>query len=185
MECEAFVWMVLGTAGSALWEFTARLLVPLTAAGVAAGLVIHQIRRGDAQRAEERRGAGIQAASELLIKTGTWAAGAGPTPAIRMEGNLLVVKMHSHLTGADRPVGQWVARTNAGLTRKYEAWEASIREQAKTDLAGAELRTKTVGPERAEIGRQCAEALQVLLDWQVGERPTSWFVENMPELGAH
>jgi hypothetical protein len=181
VSAEQFAWEFIAKFGAVLWSFITGVLVPIAAAGVAAAVVVWQIRRSNADREDARRGNGVRAGCELFLTTQELAVRNDATSVDKVATNRRLVDMHTFLTGNDRSVGRWVGRVNGELIGRLELWERTVLEQGQIDLDAAVTSIKTIGPIRAGIAREAAECVERLLAWHRGDLPTQWFVDNLPD----
>ncbi|RKE60443.1 hypothetical protein [Microbacterium sp. AG238] len=163
--------LIGGQLLSAAWAVFTGAVVPIAAAGVAALVVVRQIRQLDRHRTEDRRAEGLLALTELLGEEAAVAADAGMwanAVAARFQANESLVRAYALLPDADLPVARWIAKERIRMTEVV-------------DLAGqaGEFARQEPGPHRGEALKIAAEAMQTLLDWQRGELRTSWFEQRL------
>ena len=149
-----------------IWDLIVQVGVPIAAAGIAAYVVIGQIRRADVYRKADRRAAGVGALTTYLVNASAMAVDLPKALAAeRMRNNVPLVAAYGYLTGRDLVVARWAASQHGRIVELMDQWIDS----PQPSPAGK------VSPEQAEMSKIAAEAIQELLNWQNHVRPRSWF----------
>jgi hypothetical protein len=164
--------------GAAWWTFTTAVIVPISAAGIAAYVVVLQIRRTDGHRVEDRRGRGVKAGCEMFSDI-SLRARSNPKDTDRLSTqpgrrNLLMVDLYSNLSGPDVPVAEWCITVNTRLADEYRQIRTGER------VFGSDSDRRTGYLKRRELLElEAAVCVSTLLQWQRSEIPTSWFASQV------
>lgn len=154
-----------------VWDLVSVVGVPIAAAGVAAGVVVRQIRQLDRHRTEDRQAKAVLALTDLLTREAEVVLDpvAGQNPNLHwFRTNEALVRAYSLLPGKDAAVARWVAKQRD-----------SLRAEVTLAKDNGEFLASTVGNHRAAALRTAAEAMEQLLEWQRGNAHTSWFEDRL------
>lgn len=156
-----------GTILVVLWDLIAVVAVPIAAAGLAALVVVRQVKQLDRHRTEDRRADGVIALTQMLIaetEIGMSPENVAKRPLLKMRTNADLIEAYAKLPAKDAPVARWAAMQRATMHQELDA-----------AIAAGEITGDIIGTHRGNVQRIAAESMSALLDWRNGETETNWF----------
>jgi len=153
--------------------------VPIASAGLAAYLVIRQIRASNTTREIDRRAEAVAVLSEFVAENTSLALDQQrfhEAHLHRFKANAQLARSFGFLGSKNRVVGQWAAVEVAHITVMTDAWAARVEAEGTNPWVGE------IGQERSEIARVGAEAIEALLHWMNEDISASWFKSNIRAL---